>query len=99
MDQVLLKWDGGHPEVLARIKDADGCWIASKELREKLCSNILEATWYMRVKKGKHHILSIGKPWSLGTRLQCLAASGCSCGRHQAGHARGSRLPYGCWCL
>ncbi len=53
MDQVLLEWDGACSEVLARIRDAAGCWLCSREVNKKLCSNVPKRTWNNRIKAGE----------------------------------------------
>ena len=53
MDHVLLEWGGGNTVLLARIKDIQGCWLCSTELRRKLCSSVARQTWFDRIKKGQ----------------------------------------------
>ena len=53
VDQVLLEWGGGESLVLARITDAEGCWLCSAELHRKLGSSNSLSYWYHFVKKGE----------------------------------------------
>ncbi len=58
MDQVLLVWDGGRSEVLARVRDAEGCWLCSREVNKKLGGDAVRSTWNHRVRRGEQHRLS-----------------------------------------
>ena len=78
MDHVLLEWDGACPEVLARVRDDEGCWLVSREVNEKLCSSVLKHTWYQRIKRGEQRIPSCCRPWVWRHSSSCLAAPGCS---------------------
>ena len=54
MDQVLLEWDGGHRELLARVTDAEGTWLCLREVHSKLGSNVSRQTWHKHIKQGEH---------------------------------------------
>ena len=45
MDQVLLEWNGGHSVLLARVRDAEGFWVCSKEVYWKLASSSPIHSW------------------------------------------------------
>ena len=53
VDQVLLEWNGGDSVVLARVKDAEGCWLCGAELYRKLGSSAALWKWYHFIKKGE----------------------------------------------
>ncbi len=45
MDQVALKWDGGHSVLLTRVQDGKGCWLCRKEVHRKLGSSRTVDYW------------------------------------------------------
>ena len=53
MDQVLLEWEGGSPVLLARVRDAEECWLCLREVYSKLCSSVNIQTWYTRIERGE----------------------------------------------
>ena len=54
MSQVLLRWDGGHRELLARVIDAEGTWLCHREVHSKLGSSMSRQTWHKHIKQGEH---------------------------------------------
>ena len=54
MDQVLLQWDGGKSVVLARIRDAEGCWLCSIEVHRKLVTSISAGSWANHIDRGNY---------------------------------------------
>lgn len=53
MDQVLLEWDGGPRQLLARVRDAEGTWLCHREVHSKLGSSISRQTWHKHIKQGE----------------------------------------------
>ena len=53
MDQVLLEWDAGNTLVLARVRDAEGCWLCSREVHIKLGGGMPLSTWRQHTLGGK----------------------------------------------
>jgi hypothetical protein len=54
MDQVLVDGGGGNSVLLARIRDADGCWLCLREVYRKLSNGMPESTWQQYTYGGKH---------------------------------------------
>ena len=54
MDQVLLEWGGGESMVLARFRDAGGCWLSTREMYTKLGSKMSLASWHTYTHSGEH---------------------------------------------
>ena len=57
MDQVLLDGGGGSSVLLARIRDADGCWLCFREVYTKLSNGMPESTWKQYTHGGAARVL------------------------------------------
>ena len=53
MDQVVLDWGGDIKVVLARVRDAEGCWLSLREVHNKLGSGVPKSTWQQHTQGGK----------------------------------------------
>ena len=53
VDQVLLEWGGGESLLLARVTDAEECWLCSHEVHRKLGSSGTLSCWHHFLRKGK----------------------------------------------
>ena len=54
MDQVLLDGGGGTSVLLARIRDADGCWLCGIEVYRKLGNSVPQSTWHEHAIRSRH---------------------------------------------
>lgn len=43
----MPEWGGGNTALLARIRDAEGCWLCSWEVYNKLCPSVSQMTWHI----------------------------------------------------